>query len=1382
MNLELYLTTLGRVSLQAGVLVVLVLAVQWLFRKQLPPRWRCALWLLVVVRLLLPFSPGSAASIFNLLPRWKPIAVAPATAPGSTVQSPLVSPPVARQDGAGPIVASPSLARPAVETAVTSQNQPTSAPRMETSSLPASPSQPAAQISWMRWLFWIWLSGVAALTGYVLICSLRLAWRCRRWRPNTDSGLRALLEECAARLEVRSRLEIIESAEVSSPALFGWFRPRLLLPENFAANFTPQELRFVFLHELAHLKRRDLPLNWLITLLQIGHWFNPLIWLGFARWRTDRELACDALALEAAGGDQSREYGRTILHLLEHFTHRATAPGLVGILEDKRQLRQRIRMIASFRPGKRWGGLALALIVGLAVIGLTDAQTAKPAKSTGGADGSGNKSPAAQEMTLRTGADPQPEPLKPGLGVRSLTVTVLDPDGKPLPGAEVYAPHLRRWDQPQVKGLTDTNGQFILRFPEAPESSRREMSNFGVSASHPNFTQRAMMWTSSAGDVHAGLPEAVTIKLERGTSIGGTVRDQRGAPLAGIRVLLFGSTYRGFTLGNTERLAHEYSELSERDPQSPAATTDASGHWSFDRFPSDLQKVEVTFVRPDDSREVFSTDADDPLNRRPVVALAELQAGMAVTQLRDGVTVRGLVVDETGQPLSGVTINEGYGHGNIVRVGQFTNDAAGKFERPHRAPRQWIYTASRADRATTSVVAQVAPGMAEVRIVLPPAKPWTARVTDESGQPLRDVEFHIDLYRTPAQILDWTGKTDEAGRIVWSNAPLQTVTAYASSLSLGANLKIKLAGGQPEQTIVLSKTAAQKIRVHVRAVDAGTRAPVKIQSVAVRLAGAAPPFKPLATPERGEFTGEIQRSDFQVGMYPSYQLKIEADGYESLITESIDFDFGHQDLELALHRTTGTRELTVFQPDGQPAAGARLWTRAAPDDGSLFINAPNRYYGDRLEKEQADAEGNLTLPSVPADAPVVIAYTNGFLESPMSDLRRSGRAQLAAYGVVEGRLLVAGKPRHGVNIMLTTLAWSREIGYHLSYNTTSDAEGRFRFMQVPPGTFKLYRWVQPKHRDTSGMPITETYQMPIVVAAGQTNRVEYYTPGRVVTGQAVPAPADVAVDWFRDIHTLSLRLPMAATRGRVNREDYATLEAFAKANRASYQAQQQADTARRARTYGLTFESDGSFRVEDVPPGTYELRLRVTKPDDKNRRHQFGDEPELGSLVREVVVPEGDGPLDLGTLAVAFKDAAPVRSSPPVSFRAVTLDGQPFTLEKVKGRHVLLVFWAAWSERSREFFATLQKLPPQYASDPRLVIVGASLDDHRDTARQIATAEHFKGTQTWLDAESRAKFSAEFDLTTLPAVFLLDPEGRMAARDLEGERLATTLHRALARK
>jgi hypothetical protein len=173
---------------------------------------------------------------------------------------------------------------------------------------------------------------------------------------------------------MRTKPTVLESIEVSTPALHGLFRPKLLLPRGFTTRFSAAELRFVFLHELAHLKRRDLWLNWLMAVLQLAHWFNPLIWFGFSRWRADRESVCDAMALEAAGEEHKEQYGRTILRLLETFTRPVSTPGLVGILEDKHQLRERIRLISIYVPANRWSRTALVVAVGLAVIGLTDAQ------------------------------------------------------------------------------------------------------------------------------------------------------------------------------------------------------------------------------------------------------------------------------------------------------------------------------------------------------------------------------------------------------------------------------------------------------------------------------------------------------------------------------------------------------------------------------------------------------------------------------------------------------------------------------------------------------------------------------------------------------------------------------------------------------------------------------------------------------------------------------------------------------------------------------------------------------------------------------------------------------------------------------------------------
>ena len=139
-----------------------------------------------------------------------------------------------------------------------------------------------------------------------------------------------------------------------------------------------EQLRFVFLHELAHVQRRDIAMNWLMMVLQIAHWFNPVAWFVLSRMRADREQACDALVLNRTGADRRKAYGTTILQLLEGLAPRSV-PGAVGILEDRGRLQARIQMIASYPPRRQSSGVAFVLAVVIGAVFLTDAQTQRKA-------------------------------------------------------------------------------------------------------------------------------------------------------------------------------------------------------------------------------------------------------------------------------------------------------------------------------------------------------------------------------------------------------------------------------------------------------------------------------------------------------------------------------------------------------------------------------------------------------------------------------------------------------------------------------------------------------------------------------------------------------------------------------------------------------------------------------------------------------------------------------------------------------------------------------------------------------------------------------------------------------------------------------------------
>jgi len=331
-----FLVWLGRASWQASVLILLVLLAQWLFRQQLAPRWRHALWLLVVLRLALPWVPESRVSLFNWFQ--SPVSLSPASTTGAKT-------PVA-------VAEDESYSSPAVALAIF-----------------------ARPFSRQVWLAGLWLAGAVLLVGNLFVTSRRLGAGIRRQRPVTDTTMLNLLEDCKQEVGVLTPLTLIETSAVGSPSLHGFVRPRLLLPARFTRDFSPAELRHVFLHELGHVKRGDILLNWLTTSLLILHWFNPLVWFAFNRMQADRELACDALVLARTREAENQSYGQTIIKLLETFCRPARSPGMVGIMENKNQMRRRISMIAKFKKTNRWPLAAMAVFAGLAIVTLTNAQS-----------------------------------------------------------------------------------------------------------------------------------------------------------------------------------------------------------------------------------------------------------------------------------------------------------------------------------------------------------------------------------------------------------------------------------------------------------------------------------------------------------------------------------------------------------------------------------------------------------------------------------------------------------------------------------------------------------------------------------------------------------------------------------------------------------------------------------------------------------------------------------------------------------------------------------------------------------------------------------------------------------------------------------------------
>jgi beta-lactamase regulating signal transducer with metallopeptidase domain/type II secretory pathway component GspD/PulD (secretin) len=360
-----------RTSIQTALVVALVLLLRRIAAPVLSPRWRHALWALVLLRAMLPTAPHSPFSMMH--------AVSAARDAWSTLTSTSPhpsTPTAARPDATGFII------RYAPLPSGTPAPQPS--PPEPQSSRSSAPTNP--------WLIAFWLLGVLLLTVRLILANITFRHRCERTRQQRDERLWRLLDDCRKQMRLPRAPSLWITDAVRAPAVTGLFRPRLLLPLNLAHDLSDAQLRLVFLHELAHVKCRDIALEWLWTAVNVMHWFNPMLWLARPRWRADRELARDAMVLSIAGAQQAESYGQMILRLVQAARDSARpmlAPGTVGMADVRQDLRRRITMIARFGdPSRRrrwmtWGGFVLLAVAGCAA--LTDPPGTGLAKAQAGA-------------------------------------------------------------------------------------------------------------------------------------------------------------------------------------------------------------------------------------------------------------------------------------------------------------------------------------------------------------------------------------------------------------------------------------------------------------------------------------------------------------------------------------------------------------------------------------------------------------------------------------------------------------------------------------------------------------------------------------------------------------------------------------------------------------------------------------------------------------------------------------------------------------------------------------------------------------------------------------------------------------------------------------
>lgn len=336
--METFLLNLLKTSLLGSLAILAMLVLKPLWRERYRAKTRCWLWLAMAAFLLLPvdFSVKNA-----------PVQAAPPkdyTLFVGTDKTAIQSTDNLFGDMAEKSGQSPAQVRDTII------QRPVTNPEQKTTRY-----IPVTTI-----LFYGYLAGAAAFLLYQGISYAHFRRTVRRWKRDVSrADYAAMLSNTARDLGV-SAPEMIVCEAISTPAVTGLLRPRLLLPHE---RYDVKELRYILRHELCHLKRRDMLLKLVLLAANAMHWFNPVVYLMLRQADEDIELACDSAATDGLELPERAAYSRTLLAAVQSSVRALPATTCFGGTVER--LKRRITNVLGAQKKRGLGIVALVLALTL---------------------------------------------------------------------------------------------------------------------------------------------------------------------------------------------------------------------------------------------------------------------------------------------------------------------------------------------------------------------------------------------------------------------------------------------------------------------------------------------------------------------------------------------------------------------------------------------------------------------------------------------------------------------------------------------------------------------------------------------------------------------------------------------------------------------------------------------------------------------------------------------------------------------------------------------------------------------------------------------------------------------------------------------------------
>lgn len=325
---------------------ILILIIRKIFDKKISPKWKCIMWGILLITLLIPFRFELKTNfqyenkILNNIDAIPEIAkVEHETENIESLEEPLNS----------NLLVSDLISQSKEENTLTVTNN------IEKYNL--------KDILYLIIIPYAWLFITVSFILSFIFGYLKITNQIKNRKCN-DIVINEILKDCLKQLNIKKNIKLYYCNDRKSASIFGILNSKILISKN-TLQLDDDSLRYIFMHELAHYKRKDLVLNFVMLLMISLHFFNPIAWYSFKKMREDIELAADECVIRKMDGKEVKQYGLTLIHMLELNQTNNYAINFLCMSDTEKNMERRIKMIKNPLKNKIFSAIFVITVIAL---------------------------------------------------------------------------------------------------------------------------------------------------------------------------------------------------------------------------------------------------------------------------------------------------------------------------------------------------------------------------------------------------------------------------------------------------------------------------------------------------------------------------------------------------------------------------------------------------------------------------------------------------------------------------------------------------------------------------------------------------------------------------------------------------------------------------------------------------------------------------------------------------------------------------------------------------------------------------------------------------------------------------------------------------------